>query len=108
MFRCVSSNVRLTPLYKRQYTNLLSKPLLAKSGFRQTFSTSQRNFQQEVKDQVTTAAATAPKKADRSDVKRLFQLAKPEMKSITGKHSIHRNYILLKHTLLNTYFPSLI
>lgn len=80
MFRCVSSSVRLTPLYKRQCTNLLSKPAMVKPGFRQTFSTSRRIFQEKGKDQVTAAV----KKADRNDVKRLFQLAKPEMKSITG------------------------
>ncbi|KAI7892138.1 P-loop containing nucleoside triphosphate hydrolase protein [Mucor mucedo] len=84
MFRCVSSNVRLTPLYKRQCTTLFSKPLLPKPGFRQAFSSSQHSFQQEAKDQVTAAAAATAKKADRSDVKRLFQLAKPEMKSITA------------------------
>lgn len=83
MFRCVSSNIRLTPLYKRQCTNFLasSKSTLVKPSFRHSFSTSQRICQEKIKDQVTKTAA---KKSDPSDVKRLFQLAKPEMKSISG------------------------
>ncbi|MBM6386965.1 MAG: hypothetical protein JSY10_23690 [Paenibacillus sp.] len=80
MFRCVSSNLRLSPLYKRQCTNIIlpSKSILLKPS--QSFSTSQRIFQK-----INEQASTKAKRSDSGDIKRLFKLTKPEAKTLTGK-----------------------
>lgn len=90
MFRCVASNIRLTPLCKKQPHLLLRSKLngLQQSSFRRSFTSSQlyrRQAQDELKGQATTtAAAAAKKKTDMSEIKKLFRLAKPEAKSIAG------------------------
>lgn len=92
MFRCVASNIRLTPLCKKQPHLLLRTKLngLQQSSFRRSFTSSQlyrRQAQEELKGQATTttaAAAAAKKKTDMSEIKKLFRLAKPEAKSIAG------------------------
>jgi hypothetical protein len=68
-------------LYKRQallVPSKLTKSLL-KPNFRHSFSTT-RIVREEVKEQ----AAAKTKKANPGEIKRLFRLAKPEMKSLTG------------------------
>jgi hypothetical protein len=95
MFRCVSSNLRLTPSYKRQTTHLLfpskfTTSKLIKPSFRHSFSTSQF-CREKLKEQVaTTTTPVRAKKTDSSDVKQLFQLAKPEAKSLTGIVCLNR------------------
>ncbi len=84
MLRCAS--LRLTPsLYKRQALLLPSKLTknLLKPNVRQSFSTT-RIVREEVKEQ----AATKSKKSDPGEIKRLFRLAKPEKKSLTGRVDI--------------------
>lgn len=86
MFRCVASNIRLTPLCKKQPNALLRTKF---KGFQQPsvhrfFTTSQicrRQVQEETKEQVA-----AKKKATAGEIKKLFRLAKPEVKSIAGNH----------------------
>lgn len=80
MFRCVSTNLRLSPLYKRQCANILlpSRSILLKPS--QSFSTSRRIFQK-----INEQASTKTKRSDAGDIKRLFQLTKPEAKTLTGK-----------------------
>lgn len=92
MFRCVASNIRLTPLCKKQPHLLLRTKLngLQQSSFRRSFTSSQlyrRQAQDELKGQATTTTTTtaaAKKKTDMSEIKKLFRLAKPEAKSIAG------------------------
>lgn len=89
-------NQRLaSSLYRQNTTHLLVSKFttatakLARpsttSTFRHSFSTSQV-FREKLKEQVasTTTTPVKAKKTDASDVKRLFKLAKPEMKSLTG------------------------
>lgn len=94
MFRCVASNTRLAPLCKKQPHLLLRtkvngfQPSLSRRFFTSSPSC-RRQAQNELKEQAATATTTtaaAKKKTDMSEVKKLFRLAKPEAKSITGKH----------------------
>lgn len=87
MFRCVASNIRLTPLCKKQPNLLLRTKLnsLQQPFFRRSFTTGQicrRQGKEELKEQVTTATK---KKTESGEIKKLFRLAKPESKSIAGK-----------------------
>ncbi|KAI8342223.1 hypothetical protein BD560DRAFT_412024 [Blakeslea trispora] len=66
MLRCLSSQLRVSPVIKRQ-GNLLLRPTL------KSFSTSPLCRQQSI-----------TKKTDSSDIRKLFRLAKPEAKSLTA------------------------
>lgn len=91
MFRCASLKLAPSSLLKRQALLIPSKVtsrnlLLKPTTFRHSFSTS-RVVREEIKEQ---ASAKTPK-ADPKEIKRLFRLAKPEAKSLTGKWRVSKS-----------------
>jgi adenylylsulfate kinase-like enzyme len=85
MFRCIASNIRLIPLCKREPTRLLvrsrltSPSTLIQPPWRRCFTSTQSCL-----EKVKQEAVTKP--AHQGDVKKLFRLAKPELKNLTGEN----------------------
>jgi hypothetical protein len=98
MFRCVASNIRLVPAYKRQPTPLLVRSRLTSPStllWRRSFTSAQA-CREKVKQETVT------KPANKGDVKKLFRLAKPELKSLTGTNE-NMSYICIKTDCVYMY-----
>lgn len=83
MLRCLSSNLRLTPLCKAQPQVLLRPSLRVLKPTQRSFSSTPSFARQKLERDVPNK-----KNTDTSDVKKLFGLAKPESKRIAGNKEI--------------------
>lgn len=80
MLRCLSSNLRLTPLCKVQ------PQVLLRPSLRTLTKQPQRSFSSSTPSLFARAKVDRPTKptTESSDIKKLFGLAKPETKRIAG------------------------